>query len=251
MERISMGLPEPDGWSIPFDSPYYAPLPAVYRNVTFHVVPFTSDAAAVSRLLPDPLEAAADGACAAMGMRIPFSSLYGAFTEAALLLRCTFRGQSGWYVSHVWHDGPAGIAAGREIYGTPKIFARFDTDGGGPSLLTRASIGEVPVISISTTADEAVPSTKLPSFGPSWRLKLIPRADGPGPALKQLIDASGATQDLVIHASFRGRGTVRLEASPLCDIVDLRPRDFGPAWTYEASYVEGFATIAHDYLAER
>ena len=37
--------------------------------------------------------------------------------------RCSFRGEPGWYCSHVPHTGPAGIAAGREVYGTPKVFA--------------------------------------------------------------------------------------------------------------------------------
>lgn len=245
-----MGLPEREGWAIPFDSPFYPPLPALYRNVSFQVVPFTAEPEAVARLLPAPLEPARDGACAAIGIRIPYSSAYGAFNEAALELGCTFRGRAGWYSSHVWHDGPAGIAAGREIYGTPKIFAEIGIGHVGPTLLTRASMGGVAVVTISTTDDVAIDPSELPDHRPAWRLKLIPRADGPGPALKQLIDAGGATLDLVVHAAFRGRGTVAFEASPLCDLVDLRPRDAGRAWTYEASYAEGYAAIVHDYLAE-
>ena len=30
-----MGLPHDEGWAIPFDSPYYPPLPAHYRGVWF------------------------------------------------------------------------------------------------------------------------------------------------------------------------------------------------------------------------
>ena len=110
-----MGLPHDEGWAIPFDSPYYPPLPAHYRGVWFQHVFFEADPAAVSRFLPEPLEASPDGLCTAVGIKVPFSTSYGAFNEAALMLRCTFRGEAGWYISHVWHDGPAGIAEGREI----------------------------------------------------------------------------------------------------------------------------------------
>lgn len=234
---------------MPFDSPAYPPLPAVYRGVTFQYVLFEADPAAVARFLPEPLEASPDGRCCAAGIEVPFSSAYGAFGEAALMLACRFRGEPGWYVSHVWHDGPAGIAAGREIYGTPKLFTRLDIRRSERTLITRGTMGEVPVVTIASTADEAIAPDALPSLAPSWRLKVIPRADGPGPALKQLVDATPATQDLALGACYRGRGTVAFEPSPVCDVSALGPRAQGEAFTFQADYREGYAAIAHDYLA--
>tara|TARA_B100000809_G_scaffold262160_1_gene312533 strand:+ start:996 stop:1280 length:285 start_codon:yes stop_codon:yes gene_type:complete len=58
-----------------------------------------------------------------MGIQVPRCSAYGAFDEAVVQLACTFGDQSGRYCSHVWHNGPAGIAAEREIYGTPRFLA--------------------------------------------------------------------------------------------------------------------------------
>ena len=55
----------------------------------------------------------------AAGLEVPFSTAYGAFEEAFVLLPCRFRGQTGYYCSHVLHNGPAGIAAGREAW--PRI----------------------------------------------------------------------------------------------------------------------------------
>ena len=245
-----MSLPLAEGWSIPFDAPYYPPLPVVYRNVEFQYVFFEADPAAVARLLPAPLEPSPDGACMAMGIRVPFSSGYGAFSEALVQQKAILRGEVGWYCSHVWHDGPRGIAAGREIWGTPKIFAELDVRNVEGGYLSRASVGGAPVLTISSTHDRAAEASELPSMDPNWRLKIIPRADGPGPAIKQLVDGTPATTDLQVHVALAGRGRVEFHPSPFSDLTGLAPRSYGPAFYLETSYVEGYGRIALDYLAE-
>jgi acetoacetate decarboxylase len=244
-----MGLPRDEGWAIPFDAPFYPMLPAWYRGVQFQQVLFTADPSGMARYLPEPLEPSPDGACMAMGIRIPFSTAYGAFNEGMLQQKVRFRGQDAWYCSHVWHDGPRGIAAGREIYGTPKIFSEIEVRLSEGTMMTRCSMANVPVMTVSSTMETAIPAAALPAFTPSLRLKMIPRADGPGPALKQLIDGSSATMNLEILCAFRGHGTVHFEPSPLGDVVGLKPLTYGDAFYFEANYGEGFAQIALDYLS--
>ena len=244
-----MGLAHDDGWAIPFDAPFFPMLPAWYRGVRFQMVRFRADPAAVARLLPDPLEPSPDGECVATGIQIPFSSAYGAINEAAIQQKVTYRGEEGWYCSHVWHDGPRGIAAGREIYGTPKVFSAVDVRLAEGTMLTRASMAGVPVITISSTMETRITADELPTLAPAWQLKLIPRADRPGPAIKQLIDTSSATTDLEVPVAFRGRGTVHFEPSPLADVRGLEPIELGEAFYFEADYAEGFARIVYDYLA--
>ncbi len=246
-----MSLPHDQGWCIPFDCPFYAPLPAYYRQVQFQLVFFKADPAGVAHVLPEPLEPAPDGLCVAIGLRVPFCTSYGPFQEALVEEKCTFCGQVGWYCSHVWHDGPRGIAAGREIYGTPKVFTTLDVRVTENSMLTRGQMGDLPVVAISSTMERKAAAEDMPALTPAWRLKIIPRADGPGPALKQLIDCAAATRDLVAHVCFRGRGVVRFEPTPLCDVTCLQPRAFHDAFYLEASYTESFATITYDYLAEK
>ena len=240
-----------DGWTMPFDHPYYPLLPATYRNVRTQSVFFEADPDAVARFLPEPLKPSPDGLCVAMGIVVPFCTAYGPFNEALLMLKARFRGTDGWYIPIIWHDGPAGIAAGREIYGAPKVYATIDIGFDGPTMRTVASMGGVPVITVASTLDEPVSPEAIPSTAPDWRLKVIPRADGPGPALKQLVDASGANQDLTIAAAFRGRGAVTLGASPLSDFSPLAPRGYRDAWFAESSFQEGYGRIVHDFLAER
>ena len=227
----------------------YPPPPAHYRNVTLQLVPFRAAPAAVQRVLPGPLTADPQGGCMAAGIDVGFCTSYGSFQEAFLMLGCRFRDEAGWFCSHVLHNGPAGIAAGREIYGTPKVFARVTVRRHGRTMVTEAHLDGVPVMRVASTADQVVPPDALPALAPSWRLKVIPRADGPGPALRQLIDCSATMQDLAVRFSARGRGTVTLGAAPDCDLTALAPASCGAAGYLECDYTEGYAAIAHDYLA--
>ncbi|MDP6111773.1 MAG: acetoacetate decarboxylase family protein [Planctomycetota bacterium] len=243
-----MSLSHDEGWSIPFDRPFYPALPANYRNVRFQYVFFRTEPSAGEHLLPDPLEPSDDGLCFACGLVVPFCSSYGSFQEAYVQQSCSFRGQDGWYCSHVLHDGPAGIAAGREIYGTPKIFAEMEVKQVDRVMTTTGRMGGLPVITVASTAESPCSPEEMLRPSPSWRLKIIPRADGPGPAIKQLIDGSPAAQDIQVHTCFKGTGTVRFDANPLCDLSALKPIEFLDAYYLEMSFSEGFAEIAYDYL---
>ena len=246
-----MGLQYDDGWTIPFDSPHYPPLPAQYRRVRSQIVPFRADPAAIARLLPEPLVGDPDGRAVAIGLRVPWSSAYGTFNEAIVQLAATLHGRPGWYCSHVLHDGPRGIAAGREIYGTPKVYCAFDMRIDGPVMETRVSIDGHPVMTVTSDTHDTIDAAAVPDLRPSWRLKVIPRADGPGPALKQLIDAGDAGSDVEVHEALRGHGTVAFAAAPLLDLTSLGSSHAGEAYTVESSFLEGWGRIELDYLAGR
>jgi acetoacetate decarboxylase len=243
-----MGLAHDDGWCIPADAPFYPALPAIYRNVKFHYLFFKSLPQAVSHYLPEPLEPHPDGTCVACGVDVSFCTNYGPFQETFLVLKCKFREEAGYYCSHMFHNGPSGIAAGREIYGTPKIYASMSVRQAGRSMLSEASMGGVQVLRLSTITEQVVPSSTMPPLTPAWRLKVIPRADGPGPAIKQIIDCSKTTKDLMVHFFARGRGTLELTASPLIDLSPLQPVSCGDAFYMECDYSEHYAEIVYDYL---
>lgn len=236
-------------WTTPLDSPFYPPLPARYEDVRFQLVFFRADPAAVTPLLPASLQPAADGRCVAMGIGVPRCSAYGTFEEAVVQVACSLDGEPGWYCSHVWHNGPAGIAAGREIYGTPKFLAEIELDAGDADMSTKAGTGGVLEIALHSRARTVATIEDLPSLAPSWRLKVIPSAAGPGAAVHQLIDGSTATQDLRVAWCRRGDGEVRFAASAARDLSGLAPLSYDGAYHFEASYAEGYATIARDFLA--
>ncbi|SRR5581483_516088 len=245
-----MALRHDEGWNSPPDAPFYPALPAVYRGVKLQMLFFQARPAAVEALLPEPLEALPDGACVVLGIEVPFCTSYGPFLEAVLQLKCRFRGKEGYYCSHVFHTGPAGIAAGREIYGTPKLFSELSVRYTDRAMVTTAGLGGVEIFKLSTFTPTVIPGDSAPSLSPSWRLKIIPRADGPGPALKQLIDASRAAQDQAIHFCAHGKGSLTFGSSPLLDLAPLEPVACGDAYYLETSFSESYAEIVYDYLAK-
>ena len=245
-----MRLRHNDGWNVPADQPFYPLLPAYYRNVRLQFVFFRAEPAKVRALLPEPLEPVEDGLCVACGLVVPFSSHYGAFQEAFVMEKCTFRGQTGWYCSHVLHDGPCGIAAGREIYGTPKIYAALEVKQADRAMVTTAKMADLPVMTVASTMETPCEPKEMPELSPAWRVKIIPRADGPAPAIKQLIDCTSVTMDEEVHLMRKGSGTVQFEPNPVCNLTGLDPQELLEAYYMETSYCEGYAKIAYDYLAE-
>ena len=188
------------------------------------LVLFESAPEAMGPFLPDPLEAADSGLCVAGGLAVPYSSSYGAFEESFLMLACSFRGRSGFYCSHLFHNGPAGIAAGREIYGTPKVYANLNVEQDGTKMRTETAYGSSPVLAIASETATVAQPANVPVLAPAWRLKIIPRADGP--ALKQLIDCTNVMRDVTHHQVLRGRGTVSLGKSPPCNLTPLAPQRY-------------------------
>lgn len=83
---------------------------------------------------------------------------------------------------------------------------------------------------------------------PSWRLKVIPRADGRGCDVVQLIDAAGATSDVTVHIRRAGDGVVQFNPSPVYDLSDFAPREYLGAHYVETDYAEGYAEVVRDFL---
>lgn len=236
--------------NIPFDYPFYPSLPAHYRGVRLQFIFFVADRSAVTRILPEPLVPARDSQCVACGLDVPFCSNYGPFQESWVSQKCVFRGKTGWYRSHVFHNGPAGIAAGREIYGTPKVFATMNVRFSDRNMVTRTAVGDLPVMTTASTMQEHCDVDQMPVLAPSWRLKLICRADGPEPAIKQLIDGAESVKEKKVHVLTKGTGTVQFQPNRLCDLTGLQPREYLDAFYMETDFTEGFARIEYDYLAE-
>ncbi len=243
-----MALKQNDGWNMPPKEGFYPPLPAVYRNVKLQMVFFDAEPSSVALFLPEPLQPSESGCCVVGGIDVPFSTHYGAFQETFVMMECVFERKKGFYCSHVFHNGPAGIAAGREIYGTPKVFADVRIRQMERTMSSETNHNGVPLLNIYSTSDRLAEERSMPSLAPAWRLKVIPRADGPGPAVKQLIDCTDVAQGLTVHFQARGEGHLWLGKTPCFDLSPLTPQRIGDAFYQECSYSEGYARIAYDYL---
>ena len=104
------------------------------------------------------------------------------------------------------------------------------------------------IFSIRSTMHLPAETSDLPVLSPSWRLKVIPRADGPGAALMQLVDAADVTSEVTVHECRMGDGVVSFGASPVYDLTDFKPLSYAGAFYLEMDYTEGYGTIVHDFL---
>ena len=90
----------------------------------------------------------------------------------------------------------------------------------------------------------------MPQLTPSWRLKVIPRVDGKGADVMQLIDPSKVMSDVVVHECRAGDGVVQFNPSPIYDLSDFEPLEYYGAHYLEMDYTEGYGEIVHDFLKE-
>jgi acetoacetate decarboxylase len=243
-----MPIPMDQIANMPAFSPYYSMPPARYRRAKFQFVFFQADLAAIDRVLPACFEPVDGGLCAAIGISIPWSSNYGAFEECALTIPCSYEGQVGYFTPVAFLNSRSSIPAGREIYGTPKVAADIKVGMDERVMFTDTCLAGASVLSIRSTMHREATIEDLPVLQPAWRLKVIPRADGPGTEVMQLIDVSDVTTDVTVHVCRAGDGVIECRPSPIYDLSDFTPRTYLGAYYLEMDYTEGYARIVKDFL---
>lgn len=236
--------------SMPAFSTYYPMPPARYRNVKFHHVFFRAEPSAINRVLPACFDLPKDGMCSVTGLTVPWSANYGAFDESALSVKCSYKGQVGWFTVIAFLNSRSSIPAGREIYGTPKVFADFRIDFDERVMYTDTLVAGTELMSIRTTMQREARVEDMPSEGPSWRLKVIPRVDGKGVEVMQLIDGANVACDVAVHVCRAGDGVVQFNPSPIYDLSDFVPLEYYEAYYVEMDYTEGHGEITHDFLKD-
>lgn len=236
--------------SMPAFSPYFPMPPSRYRNARIQSVHFRADLEAIDRVLPACFEPSEDGLCVANGIAVPWCSSWGQFESTGLSVKCTFRGQEGYFGPVAFLNSRSSIPAGREIWGTPKVWANMEVGFDERVMYTNTYLAGTSVMSVrSTMHREAVPE-EMPSTSPAWRLKVIPRADGEGVDVMQLIDGGNVQSDVQVHVCRAGDGVVQFSPSPVYDLSDFTPREYFGAYYMELDFTEGYGEIVHDFLKE-
>lgn len=235
------------GEGMPFHRAYYPPPPTFYRDVSFQTVFFQAHAEELRPFLPAPLTVSADGLCVAFGIEVPFSSAYGAFHEAGIQIKALHEGQEVFFNSHLYLDNVPAICAGRERWGAPKEYAEIRIERHHNLMVCRTLKDGVEIMVITSELGGPVAESELIPMFPSYRLKSIPRADGPGCAVRQLVEASPV--DVTTQRLYGGEGTVSFAGTANSDLRSFAPIREIRAFHQMASYTETYGRIVHDYLA--
>ena len=101
-----------------------------------------------------------------------------------------------------------------------------------------------------STAHRPCDPAELPALAPMWRLKVIPRADGNGLDVLQLVSGGRTDTDTVVHVSRAGDGVVEFRPSPVFDVTALAPKEYVGAFYTETDFTEDFGVVDRDFLKE-
>lgn len=118
-----------DGWaySMPCHAPLYQRPPFYYRDAHTIAVAYETDEGAARALLPNVagLELAYPTTARLVVTRQPFTT-FGAYDEAYQVLDVLLHGERTIYPVHVLLNNDAAMAAGRELWGSPKKLGHIE-----------------------------------------------------------------------------------------------------------------------------
>jgi acetoacetate decarboxylase len=232
---------------MPLTSPSYPPGPYRFIDREYLIITYRTDPAAISRVLPAPLEAP-EPLVKYEFIRMPDSAGFGDYTESGQVIPVVFRGKPGGYVHSMYLDDFSPIAAGREIWGFPKKFGRpslrIDTDTVLGTLdygSTRVATGTMGYKYSVFPAERAIAALAEPSF----LLKIIPDVDG-SPAILQMVEYH--LKDITLKGAWTGPAALELEHHALAPVADLPVLEVVSAVHLIADLTLPYGRVAHDYL---
>ncbi|SEP22800.1 Acetoacetate decarboxylase [Salinihabitans flavidus] len=236
-----------DGEVLPSHRSTYPEIPTFYRGMETQFVEMEVDPEVAAAHLPEPLVADPDGGAIGIALKIPLSS-YGPFNEAGIHLKCSFEGEPAYYNSHLFLNNVTAICAGRERWGVAKEFAEISfSDHENVRVCEVVKEGAL-LMRLSTTWDALAEPAELPVLAPNLNLKIIPRADGPGAALKQLVRYE--SEEVGASTQYSGRGLVEFRSTAKTDLAPLNPISVGRGFFHKGDLQELHGAIIHDYLGK-
>jgi len=144
------------------------------------------------------------------------------FYDVAIVVPVRFGAMTGGHYVFEYEDNDAAIAAGRELWGYPKKYARIGMEEEGGRVAGWAERHGTRIVEVCVTPDEGAPMPPALDILPHLNVKAVPAADGPGCALRQVI-ARDTSPDLVMKARTAGRAEVKIAPVPGCPLDLFTP----------------------------
>lgn len=193
---------------------YYRLGVRTFWDATMMGVLFNAEPDRIAPLLPLPLEQADDPGGLIFIAEYPKTNLGPGYREAALFLRCKYRGEVGSTCLSMPVTNEARMHNGRDVFGFPKKLAVIYLERAGGRVLGWVEREGVRFVEIEADLQAEIPG--LPQTGPTFLFKAMPRIDltpgFDGPVLL-------ASQKTEIRAKRVEVGSGRLT---------LRPSEFDP-----------------------
>lgn len=236
--------------SMPLQSPTFPRGPYRFFRRQYLVVSYQSDAAAIREALPEPLVPAGD-TVAVQWLDLPDGEGFGAYSAAAQIIPCTFKGEPCNFVSQMYVDNTPPLAGGREIWGYPMKYGKAvlkvtgDTLTGTLDYATqRAATGTMVYKHDAFRADLSKEKELLART--QVTLKMIPDIDGT-PAIAQLVGIN--FEDVKLHGAWTGEARLELIPAVNCPLADLSVRRVTGGLHMVTDMTLPYGRVLHDYLA--
>jgi acetoacetate decarboxylase len=236
--------------SMPLQSPTFPRGPYRFFRRQYLVISYQSDAAAIREALPEPLVPAGD-TVAVQWLDLPDGEGFGAYSAAAQIIPCTFKGEPCNFVSQMYVDNTPPLAGGREIWGYPMKYGKAvlkvtgDTLTGTLDYATqRAATGTMVYKHDAFRADLSKEKELLART--QVTLKMIPDIDGT-PAIAQLVGINFA--DVKLQGAWTGEARLELIPAVNCPLADLPVRRVTGGLHMVTDMTLPYGRVLHDYLA--
>ena len=237
--------------SMPLQSPTYPRGPYRFFNREYLVIQYRTDPALIREALPEPLEPAGD-TVAVQWLDLPDGEGFGAYSAAAQIIPCMFKGEPCNFVSQMYVDNTPPLAGGREIWGYPMKYGKAalavnaDTLTGTLHYATQSiAVGTMVYKHDAFRTDHTRERELLART--QVTLKLIPDIDGT-PAIAQLVAIK--FENVVVHGAWTGRARLELIPSVNCPLADLPVREVVGGLHMLTDMTLPYGKVIHDYLAK-
>jgi acetoacetate decarboxylase len=237
-------------WSTPLGAPLSPPFPFSFRNAEILTLTYRTDADAIRRLVPPPLEPVGDWVLIHVYNMNDVDWL-GRYGECNVMVGARLPdGTPGGYSPFLFLNSDGGLAQGREVHGQPKKWANPRVEFRGDLIVGIVERNGIDVVTgtmaykhTRSTLDELKARTF--DFALSFNLKVLPHIDGT-PAVRQI--TSRRLAEMRIHECWSDPCSVEIRANMQAPVHLLPVREAGNAWFWRADFTLVPGTVAHDYL---
>ena len=239
-----------NAFAMPLTSPAYARPPFRFANREFIIITYRTDPAALAAVVPAPL-LPADPVVKFEFINMPDSSGLGSYTESGQVIPVTFNGQAGGYTHAMYLDSEAGIAAGRELTGFPKVLAKPKLELRSDALVGTLDYNGVRIATATMAykhraldCDVARKSLEAPGF----LLKIIPHVDST-PRICELVRFH--VIDLVVKGAWTGPASLELHPHCFAQVAKLPVLEVLSSIHILTDLTQVDGEVVHDYLVPR
>jgi acetoacetate decarboxylase len=212
--------------AMPAASPSYPLPPFRFVDREYMTIIYESDPDAIRAALPEPLAPDSSNQVFYEWIRMPDSSGFGDYTETGVVIPCSFEGKPASFVSQMYLDDEAPIAAGREIWGFPKKFANPKLEVISDTLTgtldyagQRVAMGSMVYKHENQSRHPAKTAAAIRKL--QVLLKLIPDVDGK-PKIAQLVGLH--ITEVTVKGSWSGPARLHLVPHVNAPVADLPVR---------------------------